>query len=124
MLSWSLFLLAMGAAVGAAFGFLYLSVRFGARYYHVGILLALYYFFTWLSSDGVRLHRGIFAVFTAAASLLPLTGLVAYSAAAAIVRGLLELECVLGGLSDHVLLVRSFREIAAGSHEHAVPRAC
>ena len=111
-------------AAGAIGGFLLLSLSLGARYHTLGILLAFFYLFTWWVSDGVRVHRAVFAVFTAAASLLPLTGMIDHPFASTLVRDLLELECVLGGICDHVLLVRSFRELAAGSHEHAVPRAC
>jgi hypothetical protein len=99
-----------------AFG--YLAETWQAPFYPTGVLFGLYYLYSWLNSDRLRVHRGVAAGLAALLSLLPA------SEAVGLLRVLLGLELLLGGLCDHFLLVRSFRALSAGIHEHTVPRAC
>lgn len=119
-LVWLRFILVLAAA----FGFAVFAYLRQAPFYSPGLLLGLYYLTTWLRSDGLRFHRGLAAGLALTLSLLPLWHLFTVPEVVEIVKALFAVELLLGGICDHVLLVRSFRELAKGIHEHAVPRAC
>jgi hypothetical protein len=110
--------------VAATLVFGRLAEAWQAPFYSTGVVFGLYYLYSWFKSDGLRVHRGVAAGLAAVLSLLPSWGLITMTEARELLRVLIGLELLLGGLCDHFLLVWSFRAMSTATHEHTVPRAC
>lgn len=105
-------------------GLAFLIISMDVPFYAPGIALALYYLWFWLAGAGLRLHHGIAFVIAASVSLLPYWGVFPKSALDGSAMMFFYFEWIVGGLCDHFLIIRSFRELSAGGHEYTVPRAC
>ena len=107
-----------------AAGLVFILVARDAPFYAPGIALALYYLWFWLAGAGMRLHHGIAFAIAASVSLLPYWGVFPKSALDGSAMLFFYFEWLVGGLCDHFLIIRSFRELSAGGHEFTIPRAC
>ncbi len=83
-----------------------------------GLVLAIWFFILWWRTDSFRTHLLVLGFFTLLVSLLPLLGFTFISklflpdqGGYALIIGLL---LTVGGLCDHLILLRSFRPIQVG----------